>query len=148
MVDGIFTYNYTENTGFNDQNWTWRLVFQGTWTIWDGGFSTVERAATSSRLRQARLQEELLGRQAEREVRVAFEAYRRASAAFEAVQTELELAQENLELAERTFEAGSSTWLELERAKLQLQSTELVGLRERMARDLAALDLKVVTGTL
>ena len=148
VVDGIFTYNYTENTGFNDQNWTWRLVFQGTWTIWDGGFSTVERAATSSRLRQARLQEELLGRQAEREVRVAFEAYRRASAAFEAVQTELELAQENLELAERTFEAGSSTWLELERAKLQLQSTELVGLRERMARDLAALDLKVVTGTL
>jgi multidrug efflux pump subunit AcrB/outer membrane protein TolC len=148
VVDGIFTYNYTENTGFNDQNWTWRLVFQGTWTIWDGGFSTVERAATSSRLRQARLQEELVGRQAEREVRVAFEAYRRAASAYDAVQTELELARENLELAERTYAAGSSSWLELEQAKLQLQSTELVGLRERMARDLAAMDLKLATGTL
>ena len=148
VVDGSFSYNYTENTGFNDQNWTWRIALQGTWTIWDGGFSTVERAATTSRLRQARLQEELLQQQVEREVKVAFEAYRRASAAYEAVQTELELARENLELAERTFQAGSSTWLELERAKLQLQSTELVGLRERMARDLAALDLKVVTGSL
>jgi len=148
VIDGLFTYNYTENTGFNDQNWTWRLVFQGTWTLWDGGFSTVDRVATTSRLRQARLQEELLHRQAEREVRVAFETYRRAASAYDAVQDELELARENLELAERTFAAGSSTWLELEQAKLQLQSTELIGLRERMARDLAALDLQVVTGTL
>jgi len=148
VVDGIFTYNYTENTGFNDQNWTWRLVFQGTWTIWDGGFSTVDRAATSSRLRQARLQEELATRQSEREVRVAFEGYRRAAAAYDSVQDELQLARENLELAERTYAAGSSTWLELEQAKLQLQSTELVGLRERMARDLAAIDLRVATGSL
>ena len=148
VVDGIFTYNYTENTSFNDRNWTWRLVFQGTWTIWDGGFSTVDRAATSSRLRQARLQEELATRQSEREVRVAFEGYRRAAAAYDSVQDELQLARENLELAERTYAAGSSTWLELEQAKLQLQSTELVGLRERMARDLAAIDLRVATGSL
>ncbi len=146
VVDANFTYSYTENTGFNDQNWTWRLVFQGTWTLWDGGFSSVDRAAAASRVRQSRLQETLAVQQAERDVRVAFEAYRRAGSAYVAVESELELARENLELAERTYSAGSSTWLELEQAKLQLQSTELVALQERMNRDLAAVDLLVATG--
>jgi len=148
VVDSNFTYSYTENTGFNDQNWTWRLVFQATWTLWDGGFSSVERQAAASRVRQGRLQEALAGQQAERDVRVSFEAYRRASSAYASVDNELALARENLELAERTYAAGSSTWLELERAKLQLQSTELVALQERMNRDLAAVDLLVATGRL
>jgi outer membrane protein TolC len=148
VVDANFVYSYTENTGFNNQNWTWRLVFQGTWTLWDGGFSSVERAAAASRVRQARLQEALASQQAERDVRVAFEAYRRASTAYVSVDNELALARENLELAERTYSAGSATWLELEQAKLQLQSTELVALQERMNRDLAAVDLLVATGRL
>jgi len=148
VVDANFVYSYTENTGFNDQNWTWRLVFQGTWTLWDGGFSSVERSAAASRVRQAKLQEALSSRQAERDVRVSFEAFRRAGSAFDSVQNELALARENLELAERTYSAGSSSWLELEQAKLQLQSTELVALQERMNRDLAAVDLLVATGRL
>ena len=89
-----------------------------------------------------------MGQQAERDVRVAYEAFRRASSAFVSVANELSLAEENLELAERTYAAGSATWLELEQAKLQLQSTELVSLQERMNRDLAAVDLLVATGRL
>ncbi len=116
--------------------------------MWDGGFSSVERQAAASRVRQGRLQEALAAQQAERDVRVSFEAYRRASSAYASVDNELALARENLELAERTYAAGSSTWLELEQAKLQLQSTELVALQERMNRDLAAVDLLVATGRL
>jgi len=147
-VEGMGGLNYTENTGFNDRNFTWRVSFTASWDLWDGGYRIADRRDAASRLRAAQLAKTLQERQAEREVRLAFEAHRRAGSAVAAVEDEQELADENLRLTERSYEAGSATWLELERARLQVESTQLTMLRERTTRDLAAIDLLVRTGTL
>ncbi|MEZ4240674.1 MAG: efflux RND transporter permease subunit [Myxococcota bacterium] len=147
-VDASGTAAYTENPGFTDQNWTWRIAVSATWDLWDGGLRIAERRETASQLRAARLAEALQGQQAEQQVRVAFETHRRAQQALAAVDDEVRLAEESLELAERSFSAGSVTWLELEQARLQVQATALAQLQERTARDLAAIDLLVQTGAL
>lgn len=147
-VDAVGSYNYTENPGFNDQNWTWRVALSATWELWDGGLRMAERRESASQTRAAEYAEALTLRQAEREVQLAFEAHRRAEVALRAMEDELELAQESLELAERSYQAGNSTWLELEAARLQLESTQLSHLQERTTRDLAAIALLARTGTL
>lgn len=148
VVDAIGSYNYTQNPGFNDRNWTWRVVLQGQWTFWDGGLRIAERRETASQYRAAELAEELVLRQAEREVRVAWESHRRAEAALQAVERERALAEESLALAEASYAGGGATWLEVEQARLQVQATALSQLRERMVRDLAAIDLLARTGAL
>ena len=147
-LDVTGSYNYTQNTGFNDRNWTWRIALSGTWELWDGGLRIAERRETASQARAAQISEALTIRQAEREVRLAYEVHQRAEAALRAVGDELQLARENLALAERSYEGGGATWLELEQARLQLASTELDHLRERTTRDLAAIELLSRTGTL
>ena len=147
-VDLAGSLNWTENTGFNDQNLTWRVVLQGSWEFFAGGIRMAERRNAASRARAAGLAKELTERQVERDVRLAFEAHRRAEEALQAVDNELSLATESLELAERSYAAGSATWLEVEQARLQLASTQLGQLRERTTRDLAAIDLLLRTGTL
>jgi len=147
-LDGVGSVNYTQNTGFNDQNFTWRVSIAASWSLWDGGFRIADRRNAASRLRAARYAQTLQERQADREIKVAFESYRRAQSAVAAVEDEGTLADENLELTERSYQAGSATWLELEQARLQVESTQLSLLRERTTRDLAAIDLLVRTGTL
>ncbi len=147
-IDAAGSLNWTENTGFNDQNVTWRIALTATWQLFDGGLRMAERREAASRARAASYVADLTLQQAERDIRLAFEAHRRAEEALEAVGDEIALAQEGLSLAERSFEAGSATWLELEQARLQLQSTQLSELQERTARDLAAIDLLLRTGTL
>lgn len=148
VIDGVGTYSYSENLGFNDTNWNWRVVFAASWDLWDGGLRLAETREATSRMRSAEIGESLAERNAEREIEVAFESHGRAEAALQAVGAELELAQESLRLAEASYTAGGATWLEVEQARLLLQATELSGLRERMTRDLAAIDLLVRTGEL
>ncbi|MBX2796488.1 MAG: efflux RND transporter permease subunit [Myxococcales bacterium] len=147
-LDAVGTVNWTENTGFNDQNFTWNVALSANWELWDGGLRTAERRETASQARSAAYAKRLTDRVAEREIRLAFEAHRRAEEALQAVADELELATQSLELAERSFQSGGATWLELEQARLQLQGTQLSQLQERTARDLAAIDLLVRTGAL
>ena len=71
MIDAIGSYNYTENPGFNDQNWTWRVVLQGQWAFWDGGLRIAERRETASQYRAAELTAELPRRQLEGPLRYA-----------------------------------------------------------------------------
>jgi multidrug efflux pump len=148
VLDASGSYNYTENLGFNDRNWTWRIALSATWELWDGGTRIADRKETASQARAAKIAEALAAQQAEREVRLAYEAHRRAEQALQAVEDELALARESLLLAERSYEAGSATWLELEQARLQLDATNLALLRERTTRDLAAIDLLARTGSL
>ncbi|MEM6930457.1 MAG: TolC family protein, partial [Myxococcota bacterium] len=147
-VTGVGSVNFTENVGFNNQNFTWRIALTASWQLWDGGFRIYDRRNAASRMRSAEFAKRLQERQAEREVRVAFESHRRALAAVNAVEDEQTLADENLALTERSYEVGSATWLELEQARLQVEATALSLLQERTARDLAAIDLLVRTGTL
>ncbi len=147
-IDGIGSIDFTQNVGFNDRNTTWRIALTASWDIWDGGFRIADRRNAASRMRAAQYAQQLQERQAEREVKVAFESHRRALAAVVAVEDEQSLADENLLLTERSFEAGSATWLELEQARLQVEATALSLLQERTARDLAAIDLLVRTGAL
>ena len=47
-VDGRFTQMWTENTGFNGENWNWMAVASATWVPWDGGFRVAEQARAAS----------------------------------------------------------------------------------------------------
>ena len=148
VIDGQGQYAYSENLGFNDTHWNWRVVVAASWNLWDGGLRLAESRETASQVRQAEVGEELTTSNAEREVRLAFEAHTRAQAALDAVDNEIALARRSLELAERSYEAGGVTWLEVEQARLGLEAAELDRLRERMSRDLAAIDLLGRTGRL
>ncbi|MFT4624624.1 MAG: multidrug efflux pump, partial [Myxococcota bacterium] len=146
VVDGQFTYNYDEGQAFLPEPWFWRVSLTATWSLWNGGIRLANRREATAQLRMAELRSQLLEQTAEQEVRVAFESYRRADAGFAAVQEEIRLASENLRLAELGFSAGSATWLDVEQAELGLRSAELTGVRERMSRDLAAMQLLASTG--
>ncbi len=149
VVDAIGTYNYTENTGLATPTpWTWRVVFQATWDLWDGGARLANQKEAASRVRAAEIGRALAADNAEREVRLAYEAHDRAEAALRAVEDDRAVAAESLRLAELGFSAGTVTWLEVEGARLQLQATELAILRERTTRDLAAIELLQRTGQL
>ena len=65
-----------------------------------------------------------------------------------AVDDEVALAEDSLDLAQRGFEAGTTTFLEVEQAELQLRGAELTRLNERMNLTLAGIDLLVATGEL
>ncbi|RME22061.1 MAG: hypothetical protein D6798_16710 [Deltaproteobacteria bacterium] len=147
-LDARFTWNYTDNTGFSDKNTMWMLVFSANWNLWDGGFRASQLKQEASKVRVAELVARQQADRAEEEVRTAWEQLQRAERALEAVAHEVELARENLELAERGFQAGTTTWLEVEDARLGLQQAELGVQRERMNRDMAAIQLAVATGSL
>ena len=147
-VDLQFQYNYNQNTGFQDDPTSWQLALVGSWTLWDGGLRLAESAEYRSQRRQAALQLRQLREDAAEEVRVAWESYQRAQLALSAVDDELDLAAENLRLAEKSFEVGAGTSLEVQQAQVMRRSAELSAIQQRMARDLAALQLELATGRL
>lgn len=147
-VNGRFTYSYTENQGFQDEPTLWMVVLTADWLVWDGGLRIAQAKQHASQRRQAELAARQARDLAEEEVRIAWEGYQRADRALLATADELALAQENLRLAEQGLGAGSTTWLEVEDARLGLLQAQLSALNERVGRDLAAVDLKLATGQL
>ena len=145
-VNGRFTYSYTENQGFQDEPTLWMVVLSADWALWDGGLRIAQSKQYASVRRQAELAARLAREIAEEEVRVAWDGYQRATRALAATADEVALATENLRLAEEGLGAGSTTWLEVEDARLGLLQAQLSALNERVGRDLAAVDLQVATG--
>lgn len=149
VVDLVGAYNYTQNTGLATPDpWTWRVVAQATWDLWDGGLRLANQREAASQVRAIELGRSLAGDSAEREVRLAYEAHARAQAALDAVLDERALAEESLRMAETGYGAGRTAWIEVQGARLQLQATDLAILRERMSRDLAAIELLQRVGEL
>jgi outer membrane protein TolC len=147
-VNGSFTVVYNEAAGFGGQKTFWTAGLTGTWTFWDGGLRLAQTRETASRQRAATYAVERGEQVAREEIRVAWEAWRRAAAAVEAVEREVALAHESAALAEAAFRAGTATWLEVEQAELGLRQARMAELQERMSRDLAAIDLRRAIGTL
>jgi multidrug efflux pump subunit AcrB/outer membrane protein TolC len=147
-LNGRFTYSYTENQGFQDEPTLWMVVFTADWLMWDGGARIAQAKQYASQRRQAELAARQAREVAEEEVRVAWEGYQRADRALAATANELALAKENLRLAEEGLAAGSTTWLEVEDARLGMLQAELSALNERVGRDLAAVELQLATGAL
>jgi len=148
VVDLSFQYNYNQNTGFQDDPTAWQLALVGSWQLWDGGLRMAESAEYRSQRRQAELQVRQLRENAAEEVRIAWEAYQRAELALAAVDEEIGLASENVRLAEKSFEVGAGTALEVQQAQVMRRSAELNAIQQRMARDIAALQLELATGRL
>lgn len=147
-VDASFTYNYTQNLGFQTKPTLWQVALVGTWDLWDGGMRLQDQREAASQKRSAQYQSEQLRQTAEEDVRVAWEAWIRSEQALRAVEEEVDLAKESLALAEASFSAGTATWLDVEQAQLSVLSSELNQLRERMSRDLAAWSLRAATGVM
>lgn len=147
-ADARFTYNWTENTGFQSQNGMWMLVFSANWTLWDGGLRIAQGKEEASKLAQSKLVARRQEQSLEQEVQTAWLRVARTQEALASTERELSLARENLRLAETALSLGGATWLEVEDARLGLLSAELSGLTERMNHDLAAIDLKLAMGQL
>ncbi len=145
-VDARFTYNWSENTGFQGRNDLWMLVFEANWLLWDGGMRIAKSKEEASRLRQTRLVAQRLREDIEIEVVSAYDSFARAEATMRAAEDEVALAQQNLQLAERALEAGSATWLEVEDARLGMLQANLVALTARTDRELALTDLALAAG--
>jgi outer membrane protein TolC len=146
-VDGRFTYSWSENTGFSGKNDLWMVVFEARWLLWDGGYRLAKARETASQVQSAQLYALRQREIASEEVAVAKEQLSRARSAVDAVSKEIVLAEKNLAQAQDAFAAGSLTFLELQSAELQLRSSRLSALVERMNLDLAAVALERSLGT-
>ena len=146
VVDAQFSYNYSQNTGFQDDPTNWRVALVGTWNLWDGGLRLAESAEYASQRRLAQLQHRQIREDAEEQLRVAWETWRTAEEALTTVADEQALAEENIRLAEQSFSAGAATWLEVREARVSLASARLSALQQRMDRDVAALDVRLAMG--
>ncbi|MED5372833.1 MAG: efflux RND transporter permease subunit [Myxococcota bacterium] len=145
-VDSRFTYSWTENTGFQGQNEFWMFQVSANWTLWDGGYRLQTNRQYASQLRVADYEAQKARLDASEDIRLAWQNWEQAATAFAAVEMELSLATENLRLSEQAFAAGAGTWLEVSDAQLMLDQARIGLLNQRMARDMAALQLALVTG--
>lgn len=148
VLDARFTEAWSEVSGFTGENWTWMVVLQANWTLWDGGLRLSQLGEQQSMVRMADLAHQQQQQQARESVRNAWQELERARASLAAVEAELALAEENVALAERAFQAGTATWLEVSDATLGLDRARIGLLRERMSVDLAAIQMQVATGQL
>ncbi|MCK6530070.1 efflux RND transporter permease subunit [Myxococcota bacterium] len=146
-VDGRFIVNATENTGFSAEPVQWMLLFQANWSLWDGGMRLAQLRQKRAEVRLAGLLVERQRQQVDEDVRNAYERLARSESALATVAEELALAEENLRLAEIEFSAGSNTWVEVELARASLLAARLARVQERASRDLAAVEVRVATGT-
>ena len=148
IIDGRFTYSWSENAGFQNQNDLWMVVLEANWMLWDGGLRIAQTREEASKVRQAGLLARKLREDVEIEVQTAWDSWVRAERAMTAAGDEVELASQNLLLAERALEAGSATWLEVEDARLGMLQAELAKLNARAERETALVDLQLASGTL
>lgn len=147
-VDGRFTEQYTQNTGFSGRNWIWNAGIQLNWVAWDGGFRIVDTRQKASQVRMAEAAHERQRDAVRREVESAWQERLRAEAARAAVEREIGLATENLRLAEASLAAGVGTLQTAEDARLGLAAARLAELSERMNVHLADVALRHATGEL
>ncbi len=118
------------------------------WDLFDGGLRIARSQQRKAQAGAARLERDLRGRDARQDVRLAWHRLQRAGIAVEAVEAEVALAEEDLELASRGLEAGAGTLFEVQGARLSTAAARLARIRERTARDLAAIDLLEAMGSL
>jgi len=147
-LDATFNLAYNPNSGFNDDKTPWYLAISANWDVWDGGARNARIREAGAQLRMAELQQEQVADRIEEEVRVNWERLAAAEESLTSLDAELALAQENLLLAQRQLEAGQATWLEVDTARLQLQSSELSKAQAQATRELRAAELLAATGGL
>lgn len=147
-IDGRFTEAWSENTGFSGEPWNWQIGLAARWTLWDGGYRLIDHAQTHSNATIADSAARQARQQVEVDVRQAWAESDRAHAAWVAAERERTLAEENLRLADVSFQAGASTFLDLEDARVSLESARVRELQERMNVHLGALGLQHAIGAL
>jgi len=145
-LNARFTYNYTQNTGFSDDPTMWMFVASGDWTIFAGGYRKAKLQESAHGLRVAELAVQHAQASTTEEVKLAWERHQRAEGSSDAVARERALAAESLKLAERAFGAGSSTWLEVEEARLMVDQAHLNELLDQVERDMAKVQLLAAVG--
>ena len=147
-IDGRFTEQYTQNTGFSGRNWIWNAGIHLNWVAWDGGFRVVDTRQKASQVRMAETAHDRQRDAVRREVEAAWLERQRAEAAQASVTREIELATENLRLAEVSLAGGVGTLQTAEDARLGLAAARLAELSERMNVHLADVALRHATGEL
>lgn len=124
----------------------WQAQLLLTLPLYDGGFRSGKAHERDAILDQARLGLEATLRQAQSEVRVAFEAMLRADRALESARAAAELARKAYDLATLAYRAGATTNLEVIDAAHRVRDADGdVSQAEDVARR-ARLDLLVSSG--
>lgn len=135
----------TGNDGLADDGW----ILQGTVEavfLFDGGLKSARAREASANLTGATAQLRSRLGTVEEEVNTALAERDRAQAALAAAEQEVVAADAALVDVERAFEQGAATFVEVERSALGARSAGLSLARERVAVELAAVQLTLVTG--
>ena len=148
VVDGVGTYSYTENTGFSDTNWNWRIVLAARWDLWDGGCGSPRagrRRAGSARRSSARRSPSARpsGRSRSRSSPTVGRRPR-CSRSAPSSSSPRSPSGSPRRATRRAAPPGSRS----SRPDCSCKRPSCPACRERMARDLAAIDLLVRTGEL
>lgn len=147
-LDFRFTEAWSENVGFIGEPFNWQIGIGARWTLWDGGMRHVDNLRSDSQAVIATKSADRLREQVKVDLDTAWGELTRATKALQAAERELSLAEENLRLTQATFDAGSSTFLDLEDARLQRDAARVRLLGERMNVHLGVLGVQKAVGGL
>jgi outer membrane protein TolC len=127
-----------------EAGWTAQLVLSI--PFYDGGFRYGARQERKALEAESRLAIEQALRQAQAEVRSAFESMQRADAALDSARRSAQLGHEALDLANKAYQAGATTNLDvLDAERRALDSDTAAAIAEDSARQ-ARLDLLYASG--
>ncbi len=139
LSSGFIAYAYDKVPAFDRRDWT--LTGAVSFPIFDGGRLKAAEAIARANLAESQAQRQMVAELAELDSRSAFALYRSARASFEATGSTLQQAQRAFEIAEVRYREGLSTQLELNDARLALESASAE--RARAARDVQVSRVKL-----
>ncbi len=140
------TYQLSNVSGFTNETGQWAIGVGASWTLWDGGAREVELEETASKAREAGVALAGAERRARDEVRTAAFELESARANVLKSAEQVRLAREAMLLADTSYAAGTSTQVEVSKARSQLKGAELAALLERLKVEVSAMKLLKAAG--
>lgn len=117
-----------------------------TWNIFDAGFRYADREVRTAQLKSAELDEKLLRRTVETDIRLALVSLRSARKQFDIAETGVTAARKSLDETTILYQQGLAKQIEFTNATLSVFDAELTRESARLTMEQAYLDLRQALG--
>jgi outer membrane protein TolC len=132
LLEGSYSYSYSDNIAFSDLNTQWRFDLKAQWTLWDGGFRLLDQREQHLQLQGQKLVVQEKESQIERDLSELWEQSEQEAAQVDELELQVALARHNLEAAELARNAGDmgeaalleARWLLSQALWLEMQADE------------------------
>jgi len=123
------------------------VAVDAVWPLFDGGRRGAAIGGAKAALRQAELQEDLIRRQTEEQIRAAYIAVQTLKASVDILRTQTEVARRNADETGRAYKVGEATDLDVLQSNSALTQSERQLALTSYQFEIAICDLQRVVGT-